>query len=249
VWNAIAVAIYGALTLNGGITATPTMTVVAQSEIYVFVGWVNSRAFGGSVASVTDSAGDAYSLVFSTGEVQNRTEALYAAGPLTQSTSLNVSATFAGGVTAMGGSVAAIDVVPESGTILIDTSSVQSSGWGGFASVNFSIPHLHDLLLFGVVGMGLAAPFAPGTVEATLDTGRNVTGPYDYDLGYATFSQVASGLTANLSAVLAAPAEWAAMGVALYVPAPTTTVAAGWAPLVAIGDATGVSAVATVRPG
>jgi len=199
---------------SGPTTTTPSVSVRAGSAVYVFVGYVNGEIGGGSVSSIGDTAGDSYHLVASTDGAQNHTEDLYVSAPVPRNTTLSLSATFSGGDTTMGGSVALVDVAG-SGTPFVDGFSTQSGTWGGTASVNLSTNHLNDLLLLGVSGMGRGAPYVAAAGETLLDTASNTTGPFEDGTGFGTFMASESGTSALLSATLATPAEWEAIGVGI----------------------------------
>ncbi|HEY1198554.1 MAG TPA: hypothetical protein VGG32_07500 [Thermoplasmata archaeon] len=201
---------------TGPTTTTPLVNVLAGSAAYLFVGYVNPEIGGGVVSSITDTVGDTYSLVISTGYVQNHTQDLYVAEPIQQTTSLSVTVTFSGGATPMGGSVALVDVTG-SGLPAVDAVYMQSGAWTGTASVAVVTTHSNDLLLLGVSGMGRDAPFAPATGETLLDTSGNTSGPWEDGTGFGTFATTESGTGAFLSATLATPAEWTAIGVGIFV--------------------------------
>jgi hypothetical protein len=197
----------------GPTTTTPSMPVFIGSAVFVFVGYSNAAIGGGSVASVTDSLGDAYSLVISTGYAENHSEDLYVAEPLPANGSLSVSVTFSPGATTVGGSVAAVDV-NGSQTPFVDGVST-GSGAGSLASVSFTTNHSNDLLLYGFSGQAKDTPFSPTSAATLLETGNGTSGPFENGEGFATYSASEAGSSAGLSAALAHSAVWNAIGVGL----------------------------------
>ncbi|MGP8159482.1 MAG: hypothetical protein ACLPWO_07775 [Thermoplasmata archaeon] len=250
VWNAIGVGIIGCHGCSAaGATTTPAVSVLAGSAVYVFVGYVNTEIGGGYVSSITDTAGDSYVLVTSTGYAQNHTEDLYVAEPVFQNTMLNVSVSFSGGATKMGGSVAVVDVTG-SGIPTVDGNNT-ASGVGKVASVGIATVHANDLLLLGVSGQQKDAPFVAAsggvTGETLLDTGDNTAGPFEDGMGFGTFSAFENGTVAGLSAQLNNSAVWNAIGVGIFVTPHPTAAPAGFAALPAFGVGTTLAA-AVVRP-
>jgi len=197
----------------GPTTSTPTFPVVIGSAVFVFVGYSNEIIGGGSVTSVTDSLGDTYSQVTSTGLEENHSEDLYVAEPIPANASLTVSVTFSTGATTLGGSVSAIDV---NGTAIpfVDGSAADS-GWGGPAYASFSTENANDLLLFGFSGQGKDTPFSPTSPATLINTGNGTSGPFTNGEGYATYAVTETGTSAQLSADLANPAVWNGIGVGL----------------------------------
>ena len=247
VWNAIGLGIVGCIDCSaGGTTTTPAVSVLAGSAVYVFVGYVNSEIGGGYASSITDTAGDSYALVTSTGYAQNHTEDLYVAEPILQNTTLNVSVSFSGGVTRMGGSVAVVDVTGSGITTVdgIDTAS----GVGQVAAAGVVNVHANDLLLLGVSGQQKDAPFVAASGETLLDTGDNTAGPFEDGMGFGTFSASETGNVTALSAQLNNSAVWNAIGVGIFVtPHPTAAPAGSVAEPSSFGVGTTLTA-AVVRP-
>ena len=245
-WDAIGVGIIGC---NGcsaaGATTTPAISVLAGSAVYVFVGYVNTEIGGGYVSSITDTAGDSYVPVSSTGYSQNHTEDLYVAEPVLENTTLNVSVSFAGGATQMGGSVAVVDVTG-SGIPTVDGSDT-ASGVGKVASVGIVTVHANDLLLLGVSGQQKDAPFVAASGETLLDTGDNTAGPFEDGMGFGTFSASETGNATAVSAQLNNSAVWNAIGVGIFVTPHPTAAPAGSAAAPAFGVGTAVAA-AVMRP-
>jgi hypothetical protein len=188
--------------------------------VVVFVGFVNEQIGGGSVSSVTDSIGDTYTLIASSGNSENHTENLYVAEPAAQTTAVSVSVTFSGGATPLGGSVGVIDVAGP-GTLSIDGDN-WANGVGDIASVVVPTIHTHDLMVFGVSGQWKDEPFAPAAGETLLDTGGNTSGPFEDGESIGTFSATENGSTALLSATLTSPAVWNAIGVGIGTTTPTS---------------------------
>jgi hypothetical protein len=209
-------------------TTTPGVNVEAGSAVFLFVGYSNGAIGGGSVVSVTDSSGDNYRLVTSTGFAQNHTEDLYESAPVPTNTSgFTASVSFAGGATAMGGSVALIDVAG-TGTPFVDAVSTQSGPSGTNASVDVAANYTADLFLLGVSGQAKDAPFVGGLGETLLDTGSGTSGPFENGEGLGTFSDLPPATNVVLSATLSNSAVWNAIGVAIFgstggSPADTTT--------------------------
>jgi len=194
-------------------TLTPSLKVLAGSAVFVFVGFVNSEIGGGSIAGVTDSLGDTYALVASSGYSENHTENLYVAEPSVSTSTFSVIVTFYAGDTPMGGSVGVVDVAG-SGTPTIDGVNWEN-GVGGIASVTVPTNHSGDLVLLGVSGQWKDEPFAPVTGETLLDTGGNTSGPFEDGESIGTFWSNETGSTALLSATLANAAVWNAVGVGI----------------------------------
>jgi hypothetical protein len=221
------------------------MSVLAGSVVYLFVGYVNAEIGGGYVTSISDTAGDTYSIVTSTGYAQNHTEDLYISEPVPQNTTLTVSVSFYGGATTMGGSVAAVDVAG-TGTPTVD-GVYSESGVGGIASVGVQTNTSNDLLLLGASGQWKDAPSTPATRETLLDTGGNTAGPFEDGMGFGTFSATESGTAAGLGAQLNNSAVWNAIGVGIFIAPHPTAAPAGSAAVPAFGVGTALAA-AVVRP-
>jgi len=204
---------------SGPDTTTPALNVQAESRVFVFVGYLDVEGGGGSVSDVTDSLGDGYSLVLSSfipsnGVTANYSEDLYESSSIPSNTSLSVSVNFYGAAT-MGGTVAAVDVLTQIGTPTVDVVYSQR-GTGGTASVITTTTMSLDLLLLGVSGPEAAAPFTAGPGETLLDTAGGTTGPGADGDGFGTFSASENGMVNNLTANLATPGAWAAIGVGIY---------------------------------
>lgn len=207
---------------GAAVSAGPTTTASVglpsswNGWIFVFVGYVNSRAGGGSVTNVTDNLGDQYALRNSTGLTENFTEALYfSANGAKSTTDLQVSVTFGGGASAMGGSVAVV-VVSSSGGLLYDYPLAEQSGVGGTATVDLAT-NPGGLVLFGVSGAEGGAPFTAGPDETLMDTAGAPTGPSGQGIGFATIAAAANSSGVHLSAMLSAPGVWNAIGLELWV--------------------------------
>ena len=192
---------------------TPAMSVLAGSVVYAFVAYPNARVGGVFIINQGDSIADLIRIA-SSHEAQNYTEDLFASAPIPYNTTLRVWIDFAGTSAPVGGSVAAVDVAG-SGLPTVDGVNVQTGAMSGNASVNVTTAHANDLLLLGVAGPGGDAPFAATAGETLLDTGNNTTGPGENRTGFGSFSAPESGTTALLSATLAAPGEWSAIGVGI----------------------------------
>jgi hypothetical protein len=224
-WDAVGVAVspatLGAPTLvgstglvnNNTTVVTPPIRTESDSLLLVFVSYVNSLAGGGGPVAITDSLGDSYSLVNSTGFALNHTEDLYAAPCSVATTSLTVSVSFGGGATPQGGSVAVADV--GNATVGQIDSVEETTGSGPLANLTLDTSHTGDLCLFGAAGRGVSGPYSPGTGMTLLDTGTNTSGPFEDGIGYGTFSAVASGTAVALSAFLNTPTWWEAIGIAI----------------------------------
>ena len=206
---------HAAIVTSGPTTTTPSVRVLAGSVVYLFVGYVNSLVGGGYPSNITDTLGDSYVAVTSTGVPENHTESLYETGPIVENVTLNVSVTFAGGATTMGGSVALVDVAATSGVPTVDEFNTES-GSGGIASVVINTAYVGDVLLFGVSGQQKDSPFVPGVNETLLDETNNTSGPFEDGESIGTFNATEVGSAALLSAVLAHPAVWNAIAVGLY---------------------------------
>jgi hypothetical protein len=245
-WAAVGVGIYG-FNESGtpGSTTTPSFDVARGSALFLFVGYVDPSIGGGEVGNITDTLGDVFTRVISSGLAQNHSEDLYVSSVVRASAATSVTVSFVGGDTPMGGSVAAVDVVASSGRPVVDGTGVQTGYWSGTASVSVTTGGTDDILLLGVSGMGRAAPFTAAANETLLDTGTNTSGPFYDGTGFGTFSAHATGSVTSLSATLNTPAEWEAIGVGISsvgnsppsesgpVPGPTAAFGSAW--LVASG--------------
>ena len=214
VWNAIGVGI-GACPdcASQGGTNTSPFSVAAGSSVFVFVGFVNAEIGGGEIGAITDTAGDSYFALSSTGFAENHSEELFVSEPIHAATTLAVSVTMTGGSTAMGCAVAAIDVVGSDSPAA--DGIVEQSADGAFASVTLTTGHANDLVLLGISGQQRDAPFAPTSGETLLDTTGNTTGPFEDGEGFGTFAAVETGNTISLSSTLANPAVWVAIAVGI----------------------------------
>jgi hypothetical protein len=197
-------------------TTTPTaVNVLKGSAVFVFVGFVNGLAGGGGIERITDSAGDAYQPVFSTGYDENHTLSLFVAEPILANTSLSVSVSFfAGALGPQGGSVSVVDVAGI-GTPFVDGVYSGRGDWSGTAYANVYTNHSTDLVLLGVAGMGRIAPAVAGPGDTLLDTGTNTSGPSTDGTGFGTFWSTETGSNENLSATLNTAAEWTSIGVGI----------------------------------
>lgn len=197
--------------------ATPVtvrlMSVAPGSLILLFVSYVNSEIGGGAPSVVTDSLGDSYYVVATTGFAFNHTEELLVAFPTAGDTALAISVTFSGGATPMGGSVDAVDVT--NATLRSIDAVVASTGSSGPANVTLVSNHAGDLVLFGVAGRGVAGPFTPGPGMTLLDTGTATAGPFQDGVAYGTFNTTSTSTRVSLSADLNFPTYWEAIGIAI----------------------------------
>jgi len=226
VWAAIVIGLVGCDNCSaGGTTTTPTVNVAAGSMIFLFVGYVNPEIGGGFIAAVSDTAGDSYIEVATTGTAQNHTEVLFVAGPVRKTNNLSASVTMAGGATPMGSSVALVDVTGPGGLIIEGLAT--QSGVGGLASVGLATNQSSDLVLLGVSGQEKDSPFAPASGETLLDTAGNTTGPFEDGMGFGTFSASPTGNLTSLSASLENPAVWNAIAVGVGLASPPSSVVLG----------------------
>ena len=197
--------------------ATPVSTlpvsVRAGSLSLLFVSYINFEDGGGAPSLITDSLGDSYSLLTTTGQALNHTEDLYAADIASSDASFVASVTWGGGKTPQGGSVAFVDVNNST------TTSVDGVGWnagfGATASVNLSTSQSGNLFLFGSAGRGVSGPYSPGLGESLLDTGTATSGPFEDGTGYGTFAVASTARSVTLSANLNVATGWDAIGVAI----------------------------------
>lgn len=192
---------------------TSPISVVGGSLVVLFVSWVNVMAGGGGPTSISDSLGDAYTYVTSSGYAYNHTEAVYVADVIVASSSFVVTIPFTGGATAQGGSIAVVDVANASVTGIDGT--VWVFGDGATATVGLTTNHTGDLVLLGAAGRGVSGPYAAVGDETLLDTGTATAGPFQDGVAYGTFSTTASGTSVELSASLSTPTYWVAVGVAI----------------------------------
>lgn len=196
---------------TGPTTSTPDFSAPAGSAVFVFVGYVNPTIGGGYITSISDSSGDHFHRITTTGLVVNHTESVYYAGDVAGSSTLSVSVSFAGGDTTMGGTVAAVDVVGANPLPL--GAYAKQSGISSKAHVRVTTGITGELFLFGTVGRGLAAPFTTGPREHLLDTSGGDCGPFADGVGFATFySENRTGIF-TLSAGLYESSDWDAVAV------------------------------------
>jgi len=193
--------------------ATSTFDAPAGSTVFVFAGYINSLIGGGDVASVEDSAGDSYALVATTGFSENHTESVFET-TTTGSTDLSVSASFTGGDTPMGGSVAAVAVAGPDSVAIAGVCPTSGDSGDAYTVVQDNAT-AGALYLLGVSGQEKDAPFTGVAGESRLDTGNATAGPWGDGIGYATFSSNSAATSQNLSASLNLPAVWNAIGLAL----------------------------------
>ncbi|HEY1197561.1 MAG TPA: hypothetical protein VGG32_02380 [Thermoplasmata archaeon] len=197
--------------------ATPVLTspfdAPAGSLVLLFVSYINYEAGGGSPQLVTDSLGDPYTLLSTTGSALNHTESLFATTTASSDASLVATVAITGGATPQGGSVAAVDV---SNANLGSIDSVSwNTGSGGTAAVTLTTSHSGDLFLFGAAGRGVSGPYSAGSGETLLDTGTADSGPFEDGTGYGTFTIMSSATTLPLSADLNQATFWDAIGIAI----------------------------------
>jgi hypothetical protein len=173
---------------HGPTTTTPGVDIARGSTIFVFVGYVNSIDGGGGISSLSDSSGNGFTEVTTTGYAENHTETLWVALNASPARHDKVSVTFSGGDTTQGGSVAVVDVV-NSGETSVDFETNQNSGYGSTAAVSYTASGSHELFLFGVSGDGRDAPLTAGVAhEKRLNTGSADAGPFQDGMGFGTFS-------------------------------------------------------------
>jgi hypothetical protein len=191
---------------TGPTTTTGGLGAAAGSDILVFVGFSNAIIGGGSISSVTDSSGNSYKQIVTTGFENNHTESLFLAKDVPSASGLAVSVTFAGGATTQGGTVAAIDVVGLSNSP-VDVKA-KHSGVGSIASVALQTTSTSDLFLFGVSGQGKIANVTAGDHERLLNTSGGTVGPFTNGEGFGTFSTSGETGVFALAAGLAHAAAW-----------------------------------------
>ncbi len=209
---------------TGPNTTTPGFGAPSGSTLFVFVGYVNQEIGGGYISSISDSKRDAFWLVTSTDDAQNHTEVLYEAHHSGASVPhLTVTVRFKGGDTAMGGAVAAIDVVgaPTSGT---NQSYAATGGSGTHASVPVGGSVKSDLFLLGVMGQARAAAMTAGAHEHLFETAGATAGPFEDGMSYGILSSTDRSGAFNLTATLNGSSVWD--GVGIMIPA-TATVTGG----------------------
>jgi hypothetical protein len=197
-----------------GISAGPTTKAVlpnttSGSDLFVFVGYINSLIGGGTISSVSDSLGNTFVLIATTGFSENHTEAVYLASNLTASNRMTVTVAFSGGATTQGGSVAAIDVAGTSTSHV--NLKAQHSGVGLVASIVTHTGHTGDLFLFGVSGQSKDANFTAGYHEHLLNTAGADAGPFTDGEGFGTFSETGPTGLFGMEAGLANSAVWDAV--------------------------------------
>ncbi len=208
---------------TGPNTTTPGFGAPSGSTLFVFVGYVNQEIGGGYISSISDSKRDAFWLVTSTDDAQNHTEVLYEAHHSGASVPhLTVTVRFKGGDTAMGGAVAAIDVVgaPTSGT---NQSYAATGGSGTHASVPVGGSVKSDLFLLGVMGQARAAAMTAGAHEHLFETAGATAGPFEDGMSYGIFSSTDRSGAFNLTATLNGSSVWDGVGIVI----PATAVVTG----------------------
>jgi hypothetical protein len=180
---------------SGPTTTTGKFNVAAGSDIFVFIGYINAIIGGGVISSITDTSGNVYHLVASTGLADNHTQTLYVAKDVGAASHLKVSVTFAGGDTTMGGSVAAIDVVGAASSPI----DVKAKGHGvhDLGSVTLSTTSVGDLFLIGVSGQAKIANVTAGYQEQLINTAGADAGPFQDGEGFGTMW--ASGETGDFA--------------------------------------------------
>ncbi len=201
---------------SGLIVTTAPFGAPPNSTVYVFIGYANSEIGGGNLLAVSDSSDDAFQFLVSTAFSENYTETLYESVEVAGNSQLNVSATFAPGLSGQSASVAVVDVVHPSAVSL---STGEGSGVGPLASVVIAgrnSPGSQELMILGVSGQAQDAPVQPDPGESLLDTGFGLTGALGDGEGFGTVAETgapsqigAPGVSLNASAV------WNAIGVGL----------------------------------
>ena len=198
---------------NGTPVSTLPFNVTAESLNLVFVSYINSLAGGGGPESVSDTLGDSYTLLESTGLALNHTESLYGADVATTAINVTVSVLFGGGVTLQGGSVATVDVA--GATLRSVDNFAENTGLWGPANVTLTTSQSGDLFLLGAAGRGVSGPYSAGPGETLLDTGTATSGPFEDGTGYGTFATSSTATSLTLSANLNYSTFWDAIGVAV----------------------------------
>jgi hypothetical protein len=198
---------------SGPTTTTGGFAVAAGSDIFVFVGFVNSWIGGGVISEVTDSSGHVYTQIMTTGYAKNHTESLFLTKDVGAASHLKVSVTFAGGDTTQGGAVAAIDVVGQAKSP-IDVKA-KLSGVGSVAYVGLETSTPGDLFLFGVTGQSKIANVTAGSGERLLNTAGADAGPFTDGEGFGTFSTAGETGPFALAAGLHNAAVWNAIVVGI----------------------------------
>jgi hypothetical protein len=170
---------------TGPVTTTGKFSVAAGSDIFVFVGYINGLIGGGRVTAISDTAGNSYYLVASTGFADNHTQKLYIATDVAAASGLTVSVTFGHGDTVQGGSVAAIDVVGAAGGRTIDVQKMfHGTKDFGYAALDTSATG--NLYLIGVSGQAKIANVTAGYHERLLNTAGADAGPFQDGEGFGT---------------------------------------------------------------
>lgn len=197
---------------DAAVTTPPAVSVAAGGTVFLFVGFVNERIGGGAVSAVSDSLGDSYQLLATTGLAQNHTAELFESEPIAAHATLSASVTFIEGDTPQGGAVALVDVT---GMAVDDASVYNASGPTG-PTASLVVPTVpHSLVLFFVSGQMKDTPFTPGAGETLLDTSNATSGPFGDGEGFATYAATATGTVIALTATLAHSAVWNAIAVVL----------------------------------
>jgi hypothetical protein len=194
-------------------TTTGAFNVAAGSDVFVFVGYINARIGGGTISKITDSSGNVYRLLSTTGFADNHTQTLFMAKNVAAASALKVSVTFSGGATTQGGSVAAIDVTGQAG-IPIDVKGT-SHGAKDIGSVALDTGTSGDLFLVGVSGQAKIANVTAGNGEILLNTAGADAGPFTDGEGFGTmYTSGETGLF-GLAFGLQNSAAWAAIAVGI----------------------------------
>jgi hypothetical protein len=190
-------------TVNATVSSDP-----AGSALYVFTGFINGAAGGGSVASVTDPQGDSFRQAAFESDSISRNQELWISDDTRGSTSgTTVSVTWSSPNTE-GGIVEALDVVGQTNSSLDAVASAYSTS-SGTATVKLTTYNAGDLVLVGLDG-AMRLDRSSATNGATFLAGGNATtGPFTDGMGSDVFYAPTSAAgTVSLTFTLASASPW-----------------------------------------
>jgi hypothetical protein len=200
---------------TGPKTTTPPIRVLAGSQLFVFIGYVNDQIGGGSLKSIGDTKGFPFSLIGSSGTTWNHTELVYTATNVTFAPAFRVTVAFSGGVTVQGATVAVVDVAGQAANNALDVVDT-GAGPSGTAVVPVPTHNASDFFLFGVSGQWKDIPFnGTATHERPILSGGGIAGPFTDGECVSLFSHRPVNTPFKLEATENQTGVWAAVGVGI----------------------------------
>lgn len=196
-------------------TTTPALNVLKGSQLFVFVGYVNAQIGGGTITSVTDSAGIPLHHAGGTAGAVNHTEIVYSANDVKAVSALTVTVSISGGATVQGASIGVVDVLGQNTSHSIDVVET-GHGTAGPAHVDVLTHNASDFFLVGISGDSKNAPYN-GTAfhDHLLFTGNGTAGPFTDGESVGVFTHAAVAGPLLLGADLNQSAVWAAVAVGI----------------------------------